>query len=137
VTPRRLLVVTTTEVEPTALQERIRGHAGGEAAEIKIVAPAADVSPLKWLANDDADARGGAEQIVSSAASAADAEGSVVETEVGDSDPVQAIEDALRTFPADEVVVITRAGEAANWLEADAGAAARERFGVPVTHLTA
>ena len=136
-TPRRLLVVTTAAVEPSALQERIRSHAGGEPAEIKVVAPAADVSPLQWLASDEDHARGEAEELVGSAASAAGAEGDVVETEVGDTDPVQAIEDALRTFPADEVLVITRAGDDANWLEADAGGAARDRFGIPVTHLTA
>ncbi len=60
-----------------------------------------------------------------------------MDVQVGDSDPVQAIEDALRTFPADEVVVITHASDDASWLEADAGAAARERFGIPVTQLTA
>jgi len=58
-----------------------------------------------------------------------------VETEVGDTDPVQAIEDALRRFPADEVIVVTRPGDEASWLEKDSAEAASERFGVPVTHL--
>ncbi len=110
-------------------------HTGEGSAEIKIVAPAADVSPLQWLASDEDDARGEAEQVAAESADAVSAEGRV-ETEVGDTDPVQAIEDALRTFQADEVVVITREGDEASWLEQDAGAAARERFGVPVTHLT-
>ena len=137
VNPRRLLVVTTAELEPAALQERVREHAGDAPAEIKIVAPASDISPLRWLASDEGDARGEAEQVAESAAAAVEGQAARVETEVGDTDPVQAIEDALRTFPADEVVVITRAGDDASWLEADAGAAARERFGVPVTQLTA
>jgi hypothetical protein len=58
-----------------------------------------------------------------------------VETEVGDSDPVQAIEDALRQFPADEVMFVTRPGDDAGWLEKDSAEDASERVGVPVTHL--
>ena len=133
---RRLLVVTTTAVEPDTLRDRVQRHTGGEDAELKIVAPAADVSPLQWLASDEDAARGDAERVAEQSAAAVGGEARV-EAEVGDSDPVQAIEDALRTFPADEVVVITREGDDASWLEADAGAEARERFGIPVTHLTA
>ena len=55
---------------------------------------------------------------------------------MGDTDPVQAIEDALRTFPADEVLVVTRPDDDASWLEQDSAQEARERFGVPVTRLT-
>ena len=134
-TPRRLLVVTTAAVEPSLLRERVQSHTGEGSAEIKIVAPAADVSPLQWLASDEDSARGEAEQIAEQSAAAVGGEGRV-ETEVGDTDPVQAIEDALRTFEADEVIVITREGDEASWLEQDAGAEAKSRFGVPVTHLT-
>jgi len=133
--PRRLLVVTTAQVEPALLQDRVREHAGDAPAEIKIVAPAADVSPLQWLASDEDSARSDAKQVAEESAAAVGGEGRV-ETEVGDTDPVQAIEDALRTFQADEVIVITREGEEASWLEQDAGAEAKSRFGVPVTHLT-
>ena len=58
-----------------------------------------------------------------------------VATRVGDSDPVQAIEDALREHPADEVIVVTRPDDEATWLEAGASDHARERFAVPVRHL--
>jgi len=63
-------------------------------------------------------------------------EAASTETEVGDTDPVQAIEDALRTFPADEVLVVTRPDDDASWLEQDSAEEARERFGVPLTRLT-
>ena len=131
---RRLLVVTTAELDHGALEKRVREHTRGEAAELKVVVPATDVSPLQWLANDEDDARAEAGAVARDTAEAAS--GEVVETEVGDSDPVQAIEDGLRTFPADEVLFVTRAGDDASWLEADAGSEAKQRFGVPVTHLT-
>jgi hypothetical protein len=54
--------------------------------------------------------------------------GEDVETRVGDADPVKAVEDALSDFPAEELIVITRAGEQADWLEEGSGATARSRF---------
>ena len=116
------------------LRERVLQDANDRDSEVKIVAPAADVSPLQWLASDEDAAREEAHEVAERAAEGVGRAGRV-ETEVGDPDPVQAIEDALRTFQADEVIVVTRPGEEANWLEKDAGAEARERFGIPVRHL--
>jgi hypothetical protein len=132
---RRLLVVTTVPVEDAVLRREVRRHTGGEDAELKIVAPAAKLSPLEWLASDEDAARREAAEVAGEAADAV-AGDATVEAEVGDPDPVQAIEDALRTFPADEVIVVTRGGDEAGWLEKEAGAEAKERFGVPVTQIT-
>jgi nucleotide-binding universal stress UspA family protein len=133
--PRRLLVVTTVRTDANALRDYISQHIGQSDAELKIVAPAAKVSPLQWLASDEDAAREEAGQVAAESAQAVGSE-APVETEVGDSDPVQAMEDALRTFPADEVIVLTPPGDKANWLEQDAAQQARERLGVPVRHLT-
>jgi hypothetical protein len=130
---KRLLVVATVPLEGSA-RERVRSHAG-EAAEVRVVAPASDVSPLQWLTSDEDEARGEAAERAEEAAEAVTDEADGVEAQVGDTDPVQAIEDALREFPADEVLVVSREGERAGWLEAGAAAEASERFGVPVTHL--
>jgi hypothetical protein len=134
VSAKRLLVVTTIPVEGEILRNRVREHAG-EAAEIRIVAPASDLSPLEWLATDEDAAREEAAEIAAAAERAVEPEARAVETEVGDPDPVQAIEDALRQFPAEEVLVVTRPGDEAGCLEQDAAEEASERFGVPVTHL--
>jgi hypothetical protein len=132
---KKLLVVATAPVEPGPLRDAVREHAGGE-AEIRVVAPASDVSPLQWLASDEDDAREKAAGVATEAAESVEQEASRTEAEVGDTDPVQAIEDALRTFPADEVLVVTRPEDDASWLEQDSAQEARERFGVPVTRLT-
>ncbi len=133
--PRRLLVVTTVPLDETAVAERVRRYAADEPVELKVVAPAAELSPLEWLASDEDEAREDAAHVAERSAAAVGDE-APVETEVGDTDPVLAVEDALRTFPADEIVVVTPPGDDANWLEKDAGQEARTRFGVPVTHLT-
>ena len=134
-TARRLLVVTTGPIDPELLREEVRRRTGQADAELKIVAAPASVSPLQWLTSDEDSAREEAAQVAEQSARAVEGETAGVETEVGDTDPVQAIEDALRTFEADEVIVVTRRSEEATWLEQDAGAAARERFGVPITQL--
>lgn len=130
----RILVVTTASVQPATLREEVLRHVGDEGAEVKIVAPASDVSPLQWLANDEDEAREEAAQQADEAAEAV--EPASVETEVGDSDPVQAVADALRTFPADQIVIVTHSGDEAGWLEEDSASGAYERFGLPVTQLS-
>ena len=132
---RRILVVTTAPVEGDALRERLREHAGGEDAELRVVATASDLSPLDWLATNEDEARGEAADRAAGVQEAVAPEAETVEAEVGDADPVQAIEDALRTFPADELVLVTRREEQAGWLEEGAAAEALERFSLPVTHL--
>jgi nucleotide-binding universal stress UspA family protein len=117
--------VATAPVDRAALGERVP-----EDAEVRVVAPASDVSPLQWLASDEDEARAEAAEVAEEAGAAVGGE-----AEVGDPDPVQAIEDALRQYPADEILVVTRSDEEAGWLEEGAVAEARERFGVPLTHL--
>ena len=128
-------MVATAPVEPGPLREAVRSH-GGVGAEIRVVAPASDVSALKWLFSDEDAARQKAEEIATEATSTVEPEAAHTEAEVGDADPVQAIEDALRTFPADEVLVVTHRDDDASWLEQDSAEEARERFGVPVSRLT-
>ena len=53
----------------------------------------------------------------------------------GDGDPLQAIEDALRTFGADEIVISTHPEGRSHWLERNVVGAARDRFDVPITHV--
>jgi hypothetical protein len=134
---RRLLVVATTSADPELLRKQVQEHSGSEDAEVRIVAPASDISPLDWLANDEGEARDEAAEVAKSAEQAVASEADAVQTEIGDTDPVQAIEDALRQFPADEVIVVTNPGDEASWLEKDSAEAASERFGIPVTHLVA
>ena len=54
---------------------------------------------------------------------------------MGDGDPLQAMEDALRTFGPDEIVISTHPEGRSNWLERGVVSAARERFDVPITHV--
>jgi hypothetical protein len=63
-----------------------------------------DISFAQWLANAEDDARAEAEETARRAALAREA--AVVEAGAGDTDPVVAAQNALRTFPPDELVVV-------------------------------
>jgi hypothetical protein len=129
---RRILVVTTAE-SPQADVERVVREHGGEDAELHVIAPASKISWLDRWTNDEDAARAEAAERAEAAADAAPAD---AEPHVGDVDPVKAIEDGLRQWPADEVVVLTAPSEQATWIERNLGEDARERFDVPVTALT-
>ncbi|MFN2629062.1 MAG: hypothetical protein ABR569_10550 [Gaiellaceae bacterium] len=131
--PHRLLVVITTEVAEGALRDLARDRAGDD-AEILVVAPAAEISRLDWLTNAEDDARTEAASLAVKTAEAAPTED--VEARVGDSDPVKAIEDALRTFAADEILVVARPDDQAGWLEEGSAATAQARFSLPITRVT-
>jgi hypothetical protein len=135
-TDRKLLVVATAPVDGEALRKAVREHVGEGDADVRIVAPAADLSPLEWLASDEDEAREQAASVAGSASAALDEDGPV-ESEIGDPDPVQAIEDALRTFEADELVLVTPPESEAGWLEQGSLGEAVERLGLPVTRLEA
>jgi GABA permease len=130
--PRKLLVVATASVPAADLRNSVRAH-GGEDAEMLVVAPASDISRLDWLTNAEDDARTEAGERADELAEATPTDD--VEFRVGDSNPVKAIEDALRTFPADELIVVTLPDEDAAWLEKGSAEAALKRFSLPVTHL--
>jgi hypothetical protein len=126
---RNVLVVSSVPEVPAELREAL----GGDVGEVKVVTPAVKQSRLQWLTNAEDDARAEAERTAEQVAEATADEAEHVEAEAGDSDPLLAVEDALRTFSADEIVVVLRAGEDASWLEEGASETIAERFrGLPV-----
>jgi len=128
----RILVVPASKIGADEIDSAVGEHFGKD-AEVKVVAPASGLSRLDWLTNAEDDARADAAERATEVADALPSD--AVDGGVGDTDPMQAIEDALRTFDADQVVMIMRTDDEASWLESRAGEQASERFDVPVTHL--
>ncbi len=129
---KRLLVLATSGV-PADEVGRVIGRRYGSDVDVHVVAPASGLSRLAWLASDEDNAREDAAQRADGVADAVPTDR--VGAEVGDTDPVQAIRDALTTFPADEIVVLTSPDDQVSWLESGAAETADERFDLPVTHL--
>lgn len=131
---RRILVIANRTCPcPTLLEEIVR-RAGAD-GEVLIVAPALN-SRLRFLTDDTDRAERAAEERLTSAVSSLREGGVSAEGAVGDANPVQAAEDAMRAFPADEILLSTFPPGESNWLERDLVDRATERFDVPVTHLT-
>jgi hypothetical protein len=59
-------------------------------------------------------------------------EGVEVDSDTGESDPEQAIEDALQTFPADQIVLFTHPEGEQRYREDVDLAVLEQRFGLPV-----
>lgn len=128
---KKVLVVTTVAADEAMLREAL-----AEADEIRVVAPAANVSWLGWLTNAEDDARGEAARAAAQVADAVRGEARVeVDSTSQNTDAAEDVTDALRTFPADEIVVLTRSGEDTSWLEDEAVRAAVDAHGIPVRHL--
>jgi GABA permease len=128
----RLLVVATSNVTADEASSAVSNRLD-EGAEVRVVAPASNLSRLDWLTNAEDDAR---DEAASRADEIADRiPTDAVESEVGDTVPAQAIEDAIRTFKPDEIVLVTKGDDDATWLEIGADEAARRRLHVPITHI--
>jgi len=130
----RVLVVANETVAGEALREMIHAATEGRKARVLVVAPAL-TSAIRLWASDVDHGREEARQRLDESLSRLTARGIEARGEIGDSDPLQAIEDALRTFGANEIIISTHPLGRSNWLERGVVSAARERFAVPITHV--
>jgi hypothetical protein len=130
---RRILVVANETVAGRALRDEVVRRAGGD-ADVLVVCPALN-SPIRHWASDEDGARAAAELRLEESLSALAGKGVEARGEVGDADPVQAMDDALRTFGADEIVISTHPPGRSNWLEKAVIERAEERYPVPITHV--
>jgi hypothetical protein len=130
----RILVIANETVGGRVLIEELIRRAGGREAEILVVAPALNSQLRHWVSDDD-QARVAAQGRVQASVARLAETGLAVRGEVGDGEPLQAMEDALRTFGADEIVISTHPVGRSHWLEQGLVQKARERFPVPITHV--
>jgi hypothetical protein len=131
---RRILVIANETVGGQALTELIHERSEGVREEVLVVTPALN-SPLRHWTSDEDNARAAAQGRLDASLGRLHSLGVQARGEVGDSDPLQAIEDALRTFGPDEIILSTHPEGRSHWLERGVVDKARERFAVPITHV--
>jgi nucleotide-binding universal stress UspA family protein len=131
---RRILVIANETVGGGPLREEIRRRSEGYDEHVLVVCPALN-SPLRHWASDEDDARAKAQERLGSSLARLREAGIDAKGEVGDAEPLQAMEDALRLFGADEIIISTHPEGRSHWLERGIVDAARERFAVPITHV--
>ena len=131
----RVLIVATEAVVGDGIAHVLEEHLS-DGASAFVVAPAITGSPLKHAMGDVDEARVEAQERLEESLASLRGHGLEVGGAVGDSDPVLAIEDALVTFPADEIVLVTRPEEEARWLEGDVFERARVQFEPEIVHVS-
>ncbi|MGH3042863.1 MAG: universal stress protein [Gaiellaceae bacterium] len=129
----RVLVVSDGSSTSQAFHDEVVAHAEGRPLEVHVVAPALGSRLSHWTGDDQA--RNEAQENLERTLAALTAAGVTAHGEVGSDDPIQAADDALREFPADEVVFATHPEAAANWKERGVVEIARTRYQLPVTHV--
>lgn len=130
----RILVIANETVGGRTLRDELGRLSGGRPTEILFVAPALNSPVRHWVSDEDGARAAAGERVQRSVARLAES-GLAVRGEVGDGEPLQAIEDALRTFGADEIVISTHPEGRSHWLEQGLIAEARRRFSAPITHV--
>jgi hypothetical protein len=131
----RVLVVANETVQGEALLDEIRERCRDRACEILVVTPALPTSRAAHWASDSDEATELARQRMELSLIAIRERGLKAKGEIGDADPNLAIEDALRVFPADEIVISTHPAERSRWLEHGVVDRAREQIDLPIGHV--
>jgi hypothetical protein len=132
---RRLLVVANETVAGKALLDEIAKRAFDGRTEVLVVAPALVSSPVKRAFGDVDGARNEANERLRRSLEAITRLGVQATGRVGEADPTLAIEDALRLFDADELIISTHPRERSSWLEQRVVERARDQFDQPITHV--
>lgn len=124
----RVLVLATAELGAREA-ERVAAEIGS-AADVRLLVPLPSKRLDRWLSATD-EARDQAQGMLARSAGALVAAGLPVSGSIGDGDPAQALEDELRSYPADAVIVLAP--------EADPGVLGETeaRLELPVTRLAA
>ena len=133
---RHVLVVANESLQGEELRARIVGGADGR-VELDVLAPV--LSSRTHLAYTDIDREmSRARERLESSLSWARTQGFLAHGRIGDMSPTASIEDELRAFGADEVIVVTSSdGEDGHWQERDQLRRLRAELDVPSLQRTA
>jgi hypothetical protein len=133
----RILVVVDDSSAPAAIKAAVAARTAGRPAASFVVAPAAG-SRLDRLTGDEAGYMKAQSHLDDTLAELAAVPGLDVEGgKVGSHDPIQAADESLRQFPADEILFAVDPAASPDWLEEGAVELAQSRYGIPATKIVA
>ncbi len=132
--PHRLIVVANRTCPCPGLIEDVARRTLARSGHVLVVAPALNSRLRHWMSDTDAALAAAGERLRLAVEHLRHA-GVHADGEIGDADPIIAIEDAMTAFPADAIILSTWPEGTSTWLERDLPARARARFDVPIEHL--
>ncbi len=128
----RVLVIADDSCWPADLEAAFADRRDRPIA-VLVLAPVLGSRTARWTGDEHA-YQAATEHLDATLAALADL-GIEARGRIASHDPLQAADDGLRSFPADEIVFAVHPAIAANWLEEGVVAAARERYAIPVRQL--
>jgi hypothetical protein len=131
--PHKILALVSEPVSGDALGKAV-GNQAAHDAEVLVVAPALN-SRTRFMLSDPDPAIERAEAVEEETVERMLEEGVDAVGDTGESDPLLAVQDALQTFDADEIVLFTHPEGERNWLEEGIVDQAKSRFDRPVRHV--
>jgi hypothetical protein len=134
---RHVLVVANEPLQGEELRERIVGGGGEGRVELDVLAPVLSSRTHLAYTDIDREMRRARERLERSL-SWARTQGFLAHGRIGDMSPTASIEDELRAFGADEVIVVTSSdGEDGHWQERDQLRRLRTELDVPIVQVAA
>ena len=130
----RVLVLTSEPITAERLRDALGSDGDPAEAEVMVVAPALADSALQFWMSDADDAIARADEVRRESVERLGQEGVSAAGDTGEADPYTAIEDALKTFDADRIVLFTHGGDDRRYREDLDDREIAERFGRPVDH---
>ena len=128
----KLLVVTPEPIDAAVLRASVDEDIAG--AEVLVLSPASNQSKLAFWVSDPDEAIAEATTAETDSVERLEEEGVDAAGAVGESDPAQAIDDALATFAADRLVIFSHPEGDRDYREDESLADAETRWNLPVTH---
>jgi hypothetical protein len=129
----RILLVADGSCTGSSFVGELRSHAGDRSPLVFVMAPA--LGSRLGLLNGDQEGYEDATRRLARTMETLESEGIAAAGEVSGGDPIEAADDGLRQFPADEIVFVTHAESDANWLETGVIGLARSRYDRRVDHI--
>jgi len=132
----KLLVLTSEPVDADALRGALPDAVDPAESEVMVVAPALQESGLRFWMSDADDAIADADRVRRQTVERLGGQGIAAGGDMGESDPMTAIQDALATFGADRIVLFTHRDSERGYRENLDPREIEERFGVAVDTAT-
>lgn len=129
------LVVANLTLGGTHLLDELRRRSDEGPCRFHVVVPA-NVNPGGWT-HTQGEARAIAQERLQQAIERFQGLGLEVDGQVGDERPLDAMQDALRRWSCDEVILSTLPAGASRWLGMDLVSKAVRTLPIPVTHVEA
>jgi hypothetical protein len=130
----KVLALTSEPITAEQLRDALGADEDLSATEVLVVAPALAESAMKFWMSDADEAIARAEEVRQESVERLGRDGVSASGDTGEADPYLAIEDALKTFDADRIVLFTHGGDDQRYREDLDEREIGERFGRPVDH---